>query len=185
MGERQNDCCCERSPLLPNRFLQQCVAMQFTYELTEQDFIEAYRAHRNRNAVSKWSVPVGFGFVALIGVLCVITATVPGNGEATKNLLPVFLLGFLWVILLSFLPRWNIKRQFRKQPGARGLKTVSFETDGLRWSGQNASGTASWENYIRWREGKNQVLLYNSPTTTSSSPLARLRQPNVSSCASC
>ena len=43
--------------------------MEITYELTKQDFVEAYSAHRNRNAVSKWSRRL---FIWIWGLMAVL-----------------------------------------------------------------------------------------------------------------
>jgi hypothetical protein len=56
-----------------------------------------------------------------------------------------------------------MKQQFRKQPGAQGPRTVTFDTDGVHWRWDGGSADVAWKNYIRWTEGNNQILFYTSP----------------------
>jgi len=137
--------------------------MQFTYELTEEDFIEAYRAHRERSAFNKWSTKIVFWFVILLGAAGIVVSALARDLRPVKMVVPLVILALVWKLVFTVLPRWNMRRQFRKQPGAQGVKTISFESDGLHFSSENGSGVSAWKNYVRWAEGKNQVLLYNSP----------------------
>lgn len=137
--------------------------MQFTYELTEQDFIEAYSAHRNSKVFTKWFTRLFFWLLVMLAVLGIIAMAIAHNPETTRNLLPLLFVIPLWLVFGSFLPRWNMRRQFRKQPGAQGPKSISFDGDGVHWRSESGTGDTPWKNYIRWVKGKNQILLYSSP----------------------
>ena len=69
----------------------------------------------------------------------------------------------MWIVLLWVLPRWNMRRQFRKQPGAHGARTLLLDSAGTHWHWNGGSSDIEWKNYIRWVEGQNQILLYTSP----------------------
>jgi hypothetical protein len=58
---------------------------------------------------------------------------------------------------------WSARRQFLKQPGARGARTVLFDDIGAHWRWNGGSSDIEWKNYVRSVEGKNQILLYTSP----------------------
>ncbi|HEV2698577.1 MAG TPA: YcxB family protein [Terriglobales bacterium] len=58
-----------------------------------------------------------------------------------------------------------MKRTFRKQPGAHGPKRVTLDADGVHLRGDGGSSDVAWKNYIRWVEGKNQILLCFSPAS--------------------
>jgi hypothetical protein len=85
------------------------------------------------------------------------------NAQDTKNLMPLFGLTLLWVGVLLGLPRWSARRQFLKQPGAQGQRTVSIDDSGFHWRWNGGSSDIAWENYVRVLEGKKQFLLYTSP----------------------
>jgi hypothetical protein len=69
----------------------------------------------------------------------------------------------MWVGLLWGLPRWNASRQFLKQPGAQGERSVLLDGSGVHWHWNGGSSDIAWKNYVRWLEGKKQFLLYTSP----------------------
>jgi hypothetical protein len=80
--------------------------MQIAYELTPQDFTEAYVAHRNRNVLSKWArrtfitITGSFAFIVIFGFL------LKPSAQDAKNLLPFLGLVVMWIGILVFLPRW-------------------------------------------------------------------------------
>ena len=58
---------------------------------------------------------------------------------------------------------WSARRQFLRQPGARGPRTVLFDDIGAHWRWNGGSSDVEWKNYVRSVEGKNHILLYTSP----------------------
>ncbi|MGO8793202.1 MAG: YcxB family protein [Candidatus Sulfotelmatobacter sp.] len=58
---------------------------------------------------------------------------------------------------------WSARRQFLKQPGAHGLRTVLFDDLGAHWRWNGGSSDIEWKNYVRSLEGLNQILFYTSP----------------------
>ncbi len=137
--------------------------MEITYELTKQDFVEAYSAHRNRNAVSKWSRRLFIWIGGLIAVLVFVGFLVKPSVQAAKGLAPFFGLVPMWIAILWLLPRWSIGRQFTKQPGAHGPRTLLLDASGAHWRWDGGSSDVAWKNYIRTVEGTNQILFYTSP----------------------
>jgi len=85
------------------------------------------------------------------------------SAEAGRNLLPLLGLVIAWVATLWILPRRTIRRQFLKQPGAHGPRTLLLDSTGVHWRWNGGSSDVEWKNYIRSVEGKNQILFYTSP----------------------
>jgi hypothetical protein len=138
--------------------------MEITYELTKQDFVEAYSAHRNRNAVSKWSRRLFIWIWGLMADLVFVGFLIKPSVQAAKGLAPFFGLVPMWIAILWLLPRWSIGRQFTKQPGASWAKNPSVGR--IRSSlalGRRLERCGPWKNYIRTVEGTNQILFYTSP----------------------
>lgn len=136
--------------------------MQISYQLTGRDFVEAFRTHRNRTPFRKWWWRISIATIVIAGLVLFVSAIYSGK-RSTNSLLQVFGLALTYVVLLWLLRRWNIRRQFRKQPAAHGPRTVILDADGthIRWDG--GSNDVAWKNYIRWTEGPNQIILYTSP----------------------
>jgi hypothetical protein len=137
--------------------------MRIDYELTEKDFTESYAVHRNRNALTKWGRRLFVWIVVLITLLVFVGFLVKPSVQAARNLLPFFGLVLLWLGILWILPRWLMRRQFSKQPGAHGPRTVLLDASGAHWQWNGGSSDVEWKNYIRSAEGKNQILFYTSP----------------------
>jgi Ni/Fe-hydrogenase subunit HybB-like protein len=137
--------------------------MQIAYELTQEDFTEAYSVHRNRSTVTKWFWRIFFWIAGLFTAFIVFGFLLKPSVQAAKALLPFFVLLAVWVAILWILPRWTMRRQFTKQPGAHGPRTVLLDAYGAHWRWNGGSSDVEWKNYIRSVEGKNQILFYTSP----------------------
>lgn len=137
--------------------------MQIDYELTQRDFIDSFAAHRNRNIFSKWLTRLFMSFAIVVAAFLAFGLIVKPNAQDTKNLIPFFVLIFLWIGILRILPRWNACKQFLKQPGAQGPRTVLIDASGVHWRWNGGSSDVAWKNYVRALEGKTQFLLYTSP----------------------
>jgi hypothetical protein len=137
--------------------------MQIAYELTQEDFTQSYSVHRNRSALSKWSRRIFVWIAGLSTAIIVLGFLVKPSVQAAKGLLPFFGLVAAWIAILFALPRWTMRRQFLKQPGAHGPRTVLLDASGAHWRWNGGSTDIEWKNYIRSVEGKNQILFYTSP----------------------
>ena len=137
--------------------------MEISYELAEKDFREAYVAHRNRNALSRWSRRLFIWLAGFFAAFVIFGFAVKPSVEAAKNLFPFLGLVLMWIAALWIFPGWNMRRQFLKQPGAHGPRTLLLDSSGAHWRWNGGSSEVEWRNYIRSVEGKNQFLLYTSP----------------------
>ena len=137
--------------------------MQIDYELTEKDFVEAYRTHQDRTKFSKWArrvfIWMAFGITAIILVGFLLKPSI----QAAESLVPFAGVVLLWIAFLWAFPRWNMSRQFHKQPGAHGPLTLLIDDAGAHWRWNGGSSDIAWENYIRWIDGRGQILFYSSP----------------------
>jgi hypothetical protein len=137
--------------------------MQIAYELTQEDFTQAYSVHRNRSTLTRWFWRILFWIAGLFAAVIVFGFLLKPSVQAAKALLPFFGLVAMWIIILRVLPRWTMRRQFLKQPGAHGPRTVLLDASGAHWRWNGGSSDVEWKNYIRSVEGKNQILFYTSP----------------------
>lgn len=137
--------------------------MQIAYELTQNDFTEAYSVHRDSKVLSKWSRRLFIGIAGLIVALSMVGFVSKTSIQGAESLLPIVALMVLWVAILWVLPWWTMRRQFVNQPGAHGPRTVVMDESGAHWRWTGGSSDVDWKNYIRLAEGKNQILIYTSP----------------------
>jgi purine-cytosine permease-like protein len=137
--------------------------MQISYELTAKDFSESYVAHRNRNALGKWSRRIFIWVAALCTAIVLLGFLIKPSAQTARSLLPFLGLVIAWIAIVWIRPRWTMRRQFLKQPGAHGPRTLLLDSTGAHWRWNGGSGDVEWKNYIRAVEGKNQILFYTSP----------------------
>jgi hypothetical protein len=112
-------------------FSEKMTVHAITYELTQKDFAEAYTAHRNGRAFSKWCrrvfVAIMLGMVVIVLLESIMTPT----AETARSLVPLLVLIAMWVALLWVLPWWTMRKQFLQQPGAKGARTLTLDPAGF------------------------------------------------------
>jgi len=137
--------------------------MQIAYELSEKDFSEAYIAHRNRTALGRWFRRIFLWCMILVAVLLFSVFLIDHNAQSARGVLPGVGFALMYIAFVQLYPRWIMQRQFHKQPGAHGPRTLLLDGTGAHWRWNGGTGDVEWRNYIRWVEGKNQFLFYTSP----------------------
>jgi hypothetical protein len=135
--------------------------MEIAYELTQTDFVEAFATHRKRNSTGKMFLLVLYW----IGVAfaCYLVWGVVRAHDTTKLFLLLFLVTF-WIVVVEIYPRWNVRRQFVKQPGAHGPRKLILDASGVHWRWNSGSADVEWRNYTGLIEGPTQILFYGSPS---------------------
>ena len=128
----------------------------------------------------KWAYRIFFWMIVALAGVIFISFLVQPNTQAGKDLLRFLGLVLFWIVLLWVFPRWNMKRQFRNQPGAHGPRTLILDNDGVRWRWDGGSSEVAWKNYIRWVEGKQQILFYTSPACFNILPTGELEAARLS-----
>jgi hypothetical protein len=145
------------------RFLTQYVGMEITYELAQKDFYESFITHRNSSVFRKWFLRLIVFFVLALLAFGMLGAVMRPYAQAWSNLIPLSIFAALWVVLLWASPWLSARKQFSKQPGAQGPRTLSVDSAGVHWRWSGGSSDVEWKNYIRYLEGKSVFLIYTSP----------------------
>ena len=136
--------------------------MEIVYELSQNDFSEAFTAHRSKNSVMKWIRTLIFWLVIVFASFMLYGSVKTHN---TAALLPFFFLVILWLIIIrGIIPRWYMRRQYTKQPGTHGPRRVTLDDSGVHWRWNGGSSEVEWKNYIYSVEGPSQILFYTSPS---------------------
>jgi len=154
--------------------------MQIAYELTPKDFTEAYAAHRDRSSLRKWSRLVFVWISGLVTALILFGLIIKPNAQDARTLMPFFVFVAIWLMIIVFLPKWTMRRQFLQQPGAHGPRTLELDGSGTHWRWNGGSSDIEWKNYIRSVEGKNQFLFYTSPACFNILPKRALAAEQLS-----
>jgi hypothetical protein len=138
-------------------------SVEVTYELTQKDFYDSFMAHRNRNALSKWTFRLLGAFAILFFGLGLLGVAIRHNAQSWADFGTWSVLAFLWAGVVWILPWWNARNQFLKQPKAKGTRSMVLDDAGIRSQWNGGSAETGWANYIRWLECDTEFLLYTSP----------------------
>jgi hypothetical protein len=159
--------------------------MEITYQITQGDFVDALRSHRDRTPFRKWglrlALSIVFGFAG-IGLILVVAE--PGT-QTLSTFAPLFGISVLWAFLWWGGPRWSARTQYRKQPSVQGPRNTTLNEKGVTWKWDGGSADVEWKNFHRWQESKTQFILYASPMMFNMLPKRRSRQSKFPRCAFC
>jgi hypothetical protein len=144
--------------------------MEVSYQLTPKDFVQVARQRREWKREASWFSLDTFwlliwAVVLLGGVVAILAA---GSNWRGSNLGFAILL-FLAVLVAVPITRWVLtnskaRNQFLADASAQATISLKVSTDGLSFRGMSGDGTPSW-SYARWRESKNQFVLFTAPET--------------------
>jgi hypothetical protein len=131
--------------------------VEFTGQLTQQDFLRAQHLHMNltpRVRLALWVVVVSLvivmGYAAMVDLSLFITLLPIG-------LFVVFLIGFsIW------LPRVQIASAWRQHKALHDPIYGAATAAGLRYNGAQFSGEIGWPMFLQYKRSDELVLLYQS-----------------------
>jgi len=153
--------------------------MTVTYELVQRDFYDAFIAHRNRSAVTKWFLRFMLCvLVVLIASTALSMALLPDfHLDIKGNVFSLIVFVAVWSFIIWGAPWLSARNQFRKQPSAQGPRSVSLDAAGIHWKWNGGSADIEWKNFVRFQETRSQFLLYSSPVCFNVVP-KRALDPN-------
>ena len=93
------------------------------------------------------------------------------------NLMPIFLLGAMWLILLWVTPYFWARSHLRGSPSAKGPVTLIVSETGLHMRTQHVDSSMEWSTFVKWVEEKQVVALLTSPKSFVTIP-KRAFEPN-------
>ena len=156
------------------------MVMEVIYQLTQRDFVDSLIAHRNRSPIRKWFLRLIVSIVFAAVAVTLSGVAMHPNSQAMLNATPLLVLGALLVVVVWIAPWRAARNQFSKQPAAQGPRTILLDKVGVhrRWNG--GSSDVEWENFVRFLESKNQLLLYSLPVSFTIVPKRGLTPEQLS-----
>ncbi len=82
--------------------------MELTYDLMQKDSYNAFIAHRERSAVSKWSFRFLSGLVFLISAIGLLTL-ITDHQTKFVSVVPLFALAAFWALFIWGTPLWSAR----------------------------------------------------------------------------
>jgi hypothetical protein len=149
--------------------------MEFTYRVSEQEFLQAAKLYRKSTANSKVRKILFAAFISLCLILLfAVVMKIRNNpveqvpqeqasvtaGQIIQQTGPLVLIGALWIFIIFFWPRMRLRGIYRKSPALQGEVTVRAALDAL--SVQTSTGSTSrtsWGDLKSWHESNGLILL--------------------------
>ncbi len=130
---------------------------QITYQVTEDDYINAQRLHRQRS--SRWA-HFGRWIMVLIGL-----------AFAGLSLFTKLWWGVVVGLVYATMPWWMhrliseplARRQYRKYPAIHQPQTLGVNDNGVVCSSIAGESRLTWNLITRWTQDDNYLLLYVQP----------------------
>ncbi|WP_348263682.1 hypothetical protein P8935_03765 [Telmatobacter sp. DSM 110680] len=177
--------------------------MEFSYRLTEAEYIRASKLGRKVSSQSVFKIVMFwvFIFVCLTLLWAVVQKSrqhaadfdqqpameaqddEPKNHPQLmpallENVGPFILLGGVWIFIIFYSVPTRLRRIYRKDPFMQGQFTVNITPESI--STQNTAGTSSqtgWNVYKDWREKNGVVVLVFQSGACFGMSLAGLSEP--------
>jgi len=138
--------------------------MEISYQLTEDDYRQGYKAFRRRRTFSLWAARIGWVllFLALAESLFV---SISGFDRSFPNLALLWGLVAFWAYCLWYAPRYAARKMIKGSPGASLPHTAQMSEDGMYFRTSAGESRLKWNLIIGWVEVERVFALFPSPLT--------------------
>jgi len=136
--------------------------MEISYQLTEDDYRQGYKAFRRRKKFSLWANRIGW--LCLILVLAIaLFESIFGPDRSFPNLALLWGLVAFWTYCLWYAPRYVARKMIRGSPSASLPHTADMSEDGLHFRTSASESRLTWNLIIGWAEADRVFALFLSP----------------------
>jgi len=137
--------------------------MQFTFQLTANDYRDGMIAWRNVRSWRRWIVQS----VYALGSIAVIVSLIKIFRDLNSSNLAILgaVIGFMafWSAIMRTAPRLTAWRQFRNTPSAHDPITIEASDSGLHIRSVHADSKVAWSAYVAWGEYGSVFVILPQP----------------------
>src|SRR5690349_204777 len=138
--------------------------MEISYQLTEDDYRQGFKAFRRRKTFSLWTTRIGWLllFVALAEALFISISASDRNFPFLA-----LLWGFVafWTYCLLYAHRYAARQMIKGSPSASLPHTAQISEEGLYFRTSAGESRLAWNLIIGWVEVERVFALLPSPLT--------------------
>jgi hypothetical protein len=138
--------------------------MEISYQLTEDDYRQGYKAFRRRTKYSLWISRIGFVVFFLIFATALLLSTF-GPDRSFSNLAPLWGIVVFWVCCIWYAPRRIAKKMISGSPSATLPHTVDMSDTGLSFRTSASDSRMTWDIFTGWAEAERVFALFPSPVS--------------------
>lgn len=135
--------------------------MEISYQLTEDDYRQGFKAFRRRTRYSLWANRFAYAcFTLVLGGALLLTSF--GN-ESLPRLVPLWALVVFWAWFIWYCPYHLAKKMIKGSPGAVAPHTVDLSEAGFHSRTSISESQINWELFVGWGEVERVFALFPSP----------------------
>jgi len=138
-------------------------SLEVTYQLTEDDYRNGFRAWRTRTTWRRWNYRLSIVVMIVLFALGIVSLAWSPNLEV--RYFSFFAVGMpvVWFLGVSIAPRIHARLQYRRMPSAQTSITMAVSDSGMHVQSKHCDSHVSWPTYIGWAEGKSVFVLFPQP----------------------
>jgi hypothetical protein len=169
--------------------------MEFTYTLTENDYLNAAAIKVARSAGRPWSRLLSVTYIVLFYLSVGLTvvagrtlewfdltgnklANLPLTGVMTSSIMPMTMLPLFFLILfktVTYFPNQRVRReQFRSCLGCKVKMTAVVSSQSIAFRSEIGSSECSWKCFAAWNSQNGLLVLTNHAGTRQILKIAAL-----------
>lgn len=136
--------------------------MEISYQLTEDDYRQGFKAFRRRTKFSLWASRVGYVCFFLI-LATAIFVSIFGPDRSFPNLALLWGFAAFWIWCIWYGPRRVAKKIISGSPSASLPYAVELSEDGLHFRTSASESRLTWNLITGWAEVERVFALFPSP----------------------
>jgi len=139
--------------------------MEISYQLTEDDYRQGYKAFRRRKAFSLWNARTGWVVLSFLALAESIFVSISGFAKGFPSLLLFWGWVAFWAYCMWYAPRYAARKMIKGSPSASLPHTAQISEDGLYFRTSADESRMAWNLIIGWVEVERVFALFPSPLT--------------------
>jgi hypothetical protein len=138
--------------------------MEISYQLTEDDYRQGYKAFRRRKTFSLWATRIGW-VLLFITLAEALFESIFGLDRSFPILALLWGLVAFWAYCLWYAPRYAARKMITGSPSASLPHIAEMSEDGLYFRTSGGESRLTWNLIIGWVEVERVFALFLSPLT--------------------
>jgi YcxB-like protein len=138
--------------------------MEITYQLTEDDYRQGYKAYKRRTKFSLWISHLSY-LVFVLVLAVTLFVLIVGPDRSFSTLFPLLFFVAFWMWCIWYAPYRVARKMIKGSPGAALPHTAEFSADGLHFRTTAGESRLNWNLFTGWSEADRVFALFPSPVT--------------------
>jgi hypothetical protein len=138
--------------------------MEISYQLTEDDYRQGYKAFRRRKTSSLWLNRIRYICLFLV-LLTALLESIFGSDRRFPSLALLWGLPAYWGYWLWYAPRHASRKMIKGSPSASLPHTMDISEARIHFRTSVGESRLTWQQFVGWLEVDRVFALFPSPLT--------------------